>query len=199
MSLKKERSDSTRHRSLILQTAESLFAEHGVEAVTMHQIAKTVGIGQGTLYRKYANKNELMLDLLFDQSALFLDSLNDEVFKDEPTWTPHHRMECLIGSILRFWETHAAYITIMLTMPLQKRIPLKYKSHFYQGIRKIILRYLYEYRNNEQLGAPTRDLEFITDTIMASLAPDLYLHWRQVRGYTHQQVFERLTELYSNI
>src|SRR5690242_18987874 len=58
-----ERRDAAEHRQRILEVARRLFAEQGVEAVSMHQIALAAGIGQGTLYRRYANKSELCLDL----------------------------------------------------------------------------------------------------------------------------------------
>lgn len=55
----RKRSDATENCRLILQAAKQLFAERGVQAVSMHQIAKTAGVGQGTLYRCYAHKGDL--------------------------------------------------------------------------------------------------------------------------------------------
>ena len=48
MQIRKERKDSIEHRRIILQKAQLLFTEYGVDSVTMHQIAKSAGIGQGT-------------------------------------------------------------------------------------------------------------------------------------------------------
>src|SRR5215471_19498441 len=62
-----ERRDAAEHRQRILEVARRLFAQQGVEAVSMHQIALATGIGQGTLYRRYANKGELCMDLLCEQ------------------------------------------------------------------------------------------------------------------------------------
>lgn len=55
----RKRSDAAENCRLILQTAKKLFAEQGVQTVSMHQIAKTAGVGQGTLYRCYAHKGDL--------------------------------------------------------------------------------------------------------------------------------------------
>ena len=59
----KERRDATENRKLILKEAGALFEKFGVDAVSMHQIAKSAGIGQGTLYRRYSHKGELCMDM----------------------------------------------------------------------------------------------------------------------------------------
>jgi AcrR family transcriptional regulator len=75
MPIRKERKDAVEHRALILKTAQCLFIEHGLDEVSMHQIAKCAGIGQGTLYRRYANKVDLCLDLFQDSCQRFTEKL----------------------------------------------------------------------------------------------------------------------------
>ncbi|WP_237566266.1 TetR/AcrR family transcriptional regulator [Paenibacillus sp. EZ-K15] len=48
----------------ILDTAQALFNKYGVEDVSMHQVAKTAGIGQGTLYRRYPSKSKICFTLM---------------------------------------------------------------------------------------------------------------------------------------
>src|SRR2546430_11323251 len=71
-----ERRDAAEHRQRILEVAQHLFTEHGVGAVSMHQIAKTAGIGQGTLYRRYAHKGELCMDLLSEHNEQFAEEIS---------------------------------------------------------------------------------------------------------------------------
>jgi AcrR family transcriptional regulator len=71
-----ERSDAAENRRRILREAERLFAELGVDAVAMQDIARAAGVGQGTLYRRFANKGELCLAMLDTQMADF----QNEVF-----------------------------------------------------------------------------------------------------------------------
>src|SRR6266568_6478077 len=73
--IRHERRDAAEHRQRILEVAQRLFAEHGVDAVSMHQIARAAGIGQGTLYRRYAHKGELCMDLLHERYERFAEEI----------------------------------------------------------------------------------------------------------------------------
>ena len=75
MSTRHERKDAMENRQLILQTAHQLFDIHGVQSVSMHQIAKTAGIGQATLYRKYAHKGDLCFDMLDHYAKQFIEQI----------------------------------------------------------------------------------------------------------------------------
>ncbi|MEO3786633.1 helix-turn-helix domain-containing protein [Actinocorallia sp. B10E7] len=60
----KERADAARNRAAVLEAAARLFAEHGVEAVSMDQVAAEAGVGKGTLFRRFGDKAGLAAALL---------------------------------------------------------------------------------------------------------------------------------------
>lgn len=60
----KEQARSARNRAAVLEAAGRLFAEHGVEAVSMDQVAMEAGVGKGTLYRRFGDKSGLAAALL---------------------------------------------------------------------------------------------------------------------------------------
>ena len=59
-----ERSDATRNRALIIAAARELVAEPG--ELKLSTVARRAGVGQGTLYRHFASRDEL-ISALYDQ------------------------------------------------------------------------------------------------------------------------------------
>jgi len=53
------RSDAIRNRTLLLKTADKLLAERGLD-LTFHELAAAAGVGVGTVYRHFADKNALL-------------------------------------------------------------------------------------------------------------------------------------------
>jgi AcrR family transcriptional regulator len=60
------RRDAERNRQRILEAARVVFARHGLD-VSLDTIAKEAGVGVGTVYRRFADKEEL-IEALFEQS-----------------------------------------------------------------------------------------------------------------------------------
>ncbi|NUS44582.1 MAG: TetR/AcrR family transcriptional regulator [Mycobacteriaceae bacterium] len=54
------RADAARNQERILTAARELFAERGLE-VTLDHVAEHAGVGVGTVYRRFANKQDLIV------------------------------------------------------------------------------------------------------------------------------------------
>ncbi|GAA5152428.1 hypothetical protein GCM10023321_21100 [Pseudonocardia eucalypti] len=59
-----ERADAARNRRRILDAAERLFAEHGVDGVSLDAVAAEAGVGKGTVFRRFGDKSGLAAALL---------------------------------------------------------------------------------------------------------------------------------------
>jgi AcrR family transcriptional regulator len=75
------RRDAERNRQRILRAAADAFAEGGL-AVTMDEIARRAGVGVGTVYRRFPDK-ELLIEALFEQRIDELVALA-EAARDDP-------------------------------------------------------------------------------------------------------------------
>jgi AcrR family transcriptional regulator len=75
------RKDAERNRQRILAAADELFAERGLD-VTLDDIAARAGLGVGTVYRRYANKDEL-IDEHFEQRVAEFERFAQDALADE--------------------------------------------------------------------------------------------------------------------
>jgi AcrR family transcriptional regulator len=71
----KERVDAARNRAAVLEAAARLFAEQGVEAVSMDQVAAAAGVGKGTLFRRFGDKSGLAAALLDAQERVLQEAI----------------------------------------------------------------------------------------------------------------------------
>jgi len=75
------RRDAERNRRLILDAARAAFASRGVH-VTLDEIAHLAGVGVGTVYRRFPDK-ERLLEALFEERIAGVLSLAAEAAEDE--------------------------------------------------------------------------------------------------------------------
>lgn len=66
------RKDALANRERLLEAADRMFREHGVE-VSVGEIADAAGVGRGTLFRNFRNKNELIAAVLSERISEVLD------------------------------------------------------------------------------------------------------------------------------
>ena len=74
------RKDAERNRQRILTAAGELFAERGL-GVTLDDIAHHAGVGVGTVYRRFPNK-EVLIDALFEQRIEAIATIAAEALDD---------------------------------------------------------------------------------------------------------------------
>ena len=78
------RRDAARNRERILQAAGEVFATRGLE-VTLDDIAHCAGVGVGTVYRRFHDKEEL-IDALFDDRMDALLTVAEEALAADDPW-----------------------------------------------------------------------------------------------------------------
>ena len=78
------RADAERNRQRILDAAREVFAERGLDA-SLDEVAAHAGVGVGTVYRRFADKDAL-IDGLFEDKIATVAGLATEALEAEDPW-----------------------------------------------------------------------------------------------------------------
>jgi AcrR family transcriptional regulator len=186
LSDRRERKDSVEHRRLILQTAKALFNEHGVHPVSMHQIAKSAGIGQATLYRRYAHKGDLCLDILQDYANQLMNQINS--FLEEKKQVSAEQR--LTGIMDQFIETIEEKSDLIIAMEVKMNCDDDRGNFFHSPIYRFF---------RDKMSGLIMDIasvnpqfpihaDITAHAIICSMSPIGYFHIKQEKGYTKEQM-----------
>ena len=92
------RSDAARNRERILEAAEEVFRTRGLEA-TLDDIAAHAGLGVGTVYRRFANRDDLV-DALFAEKLTSVADQARTVLDEPDSWVRLRRLlETMAGIV----------------------------------------------------------------------------------------------------
>ena len=78
------RRDAERNRLLILGAARTVFAQRGLEA-SLDEVAREAGLGVGTVYRRFPNR-ELLIDALFADGIDEITRIVDRSMAEPRAW-----------------------------------------------------------------------------------------------------------------
>lgn len=93
------RKDAEHNRQRLLKAGRELFAARGIDA-TLNDVAHHAGLGVGTAYRRFANKEEL-LDAIFEQQVTELGEILRDAIAEPDAW------KGLVGYLERALELQA--------------------------------------------------------------------------------------------
>jgi len=91
------RADAARNRELILQTARRCFAQRGI-SVTLNDIAHEAGVGVGTVYRRFADKDALIEALL----ATKFEAMNEAAARAAEEHDPREALRVYLMGVFEF-------------------------------------------------------------------------------------------------
>ncbi|MBW7453495.1 TetR/AcrR family transcriptional regulator [Paenibacillus sepulcri] len=188
-----ERRDARERRQLILQKASELFAEHGVENVSMRQIAREAGVGQGTLYRSYAHKGELCLDLIEEQCIRNHEKMAGYL-KENNNESLRVRLEVILEYHLISLQENSHVLAAIQAPTSEERQNVTFHTLHYELVHSVIHGLFQEYI--ETGGEKQLDPVYMADSIMATLRPDVYLFHRQHRNYSAEEIRSKLFQIY---
>lgn len=192
MSIRRERKDSLEHRRLILQTARQLFDQYGVQPVSMHQIAKTAGIGQATLYRRYAHKGDLCMDILQDYARQLTEEIDEFLGRGRDL----SALDRLSGIIDRWSDAIEEKFGLIVEMESKVKCEDErgnfFHSSVYRYFRDKIAAIFSEIQGEDDTFA---DPEMAAHALICSMSPIGYFHMKQEKGYSTDQIKDQFRRL----
>lgn len=174
-----ERADAARNRRRILDVAERLFAERGVAATTMDDIAAAAAVGKGTLYRRFGDRAGLGEALLDERERAIQDAILAGPPPLGPGADPRVRLHAFLDAFLDYLERDLELIVMSETA----RPGARYRSGVHAAWRMHVASLLTAID-----GSRTDDVQLTAELLLAPLAGDLQDFLRHDRGVDGERI-----------
>ena len=189
---KELRCDAVKNRQRILDSAETLFATHGVEQVTMAMIAKAAKVGKGTLYRNFANKAVLALVLVDSQMREFQENMLVYLRRMSADNVPHlEQLAYFIADLLVFSETNAPLLCAVNQGNILPNDDLQ-RPHLWQA--RIAAGLLERAVMVGEISAET-NTQLLADLLLSPVWAPTLTFLRTQRDYTIEQIANGINQL----
>jgi AcrR family transcriptional regulator len=102
----RERADAARNRRRVLEAARRLFAERGVHAVTMSDVAREAGVAKGTIFHRFGDRPGLAQALVDEAER----ELQEQILRGPPPLgpgaAPRERLTAFLDALLTLTAEH---------------------------------------------------------------------------------------------
>ncbi len=190
-----ERRDAAANRALILETAETLFNERGVENVCMADIAQAAGVGKGTLYRRFANKAELALALMDTQMREFQEAMLSRMRQQsEQGLSKLEQLDQFLDALIYFVDRHNPLLCVVQNEGLLESVgeQERQRPHFWQHMT---VSGLLNAAIDEGELPPDLDTIYVADALLATLNASLFRFQREGRHFSLERISAGLRRL----
>ncbi|MFF5297044.1 TetR/AcrR family transcriptional regulator [Paractinoplanes globisporus] len=179
MVVREERADAARNRTRVLEAAEELFARVDPASVTMEDIARAAGVGKGTLYRRYPNRDAVAVALLDEHERRLQERLLTGRPPLGPGAPPAARMRAFYAAMADLLDQHG-HLALAAETGAKR-----FTTGAYGFWRAHVGALLDDAGLRRQRGA-------LVDTLLAPLAPEVYQYQRRVLGISRARIVAAL-------
>lgn len=172
-----ERKDAARNRARILEAARRLLGERPIGEICMDELARTAGVGKGTLYRRFADRASLCHALLNEEAITLQNRVLDGLgLPLDAPWVL--RIDRLLDALFDFVHDNAPLLSEALAFERGKTGRFDHPAHAWQ--RDALVLYLTKAVEAKEIAAldPAPTAEFV----LVTLDPDL-MQWHKDRGF----------------
>jgi AcrR family transcriptional regulator len=162
------RADAARNRAKVLEAARRLFAERGVENVTVEQIARAAGVGKGTVFHRFGDRAGLVMALVDEQER----AIQEQILRGPPPLgpgvPPAARLVALLDALVDLLERHGD----LLRDSEATRPGARYSAGAYAAWHQHATLLIADAR-------PDADAPVLAHLVLAPLAAEHYKHLRE--------------------
>lgn len=168
-----ERADAAENRQRILAAAARLFEERGAEHVSMQDVAREAGVGMGTMYRRFGDREGLTHALLSESHRIFQERMVRGEAPLGPGAPARERLHAFGRGYLEILDEHAEKLAVAGGHPALGGPNAAYHMHLLLLLRE---------------GAPSIDVDYAAMSLLAVLDARLHLHMRRRLGWPLERV-----------
>lgn len=156
----------TPKQAKILQAAVEIFAEKGYAATSTSEIAKRAGVAEGTIFRHYKTKKDLLISIVSPMIIKFVvpffaEKFINEVFQDKHLDDFEDLLRKLIYNRYQFVKNNVPLLKIILQeMAFHTEIQEKYRAAFTETVLPRFKKVVDHFKKNGQIG------DFPTETVI---------------------------------
>lgn len=116
-----ERKDAALNRARVLEAAQRVLAREGPSGLTMDAVATEAGVGKGTIFRRFGDR-EGLAEALIDEP---MRVLQERTLRGDPPLGPGapaaQRLEAFAAALARFIAEHIDVVTVAAAAPGHRR------------------------------------------------------------------------------
>jgi AcrR family transcriptional regulator len=181
---RQERADAARNRERVLAAARALFAERGVRAVTMSEVARKAGVAKGTVFHRFGDRAGLALALVDEHERALQDAILRGPPPLGPGAPPHERLLAFLAALTELTVAHRE-----LLLEVDGAAPAaRYRTGAYRAWLQHVVLLLGEL---EVAG----DRALLAHLLLAPLAADLVTFLREDEGVAADALATAVREL----
>ncbi|USB31920.1 TetR/AcrR family transcriptional regulator [Paenibacillus sp. YPG26] len=178
---------------LILKNARLLIEQRGADKVSMHQIAKAAGIGQGTLYRRYTSVGDICLHLVDEKLEAAIQDIRSVISQESRSLS--ERIEDVVHKWVNFIEDMMIWIGALQDNCKMQKMGFEFsESPPYAFIYGTLVDLLKSAADSNELQPC--DPCFNINAFLFLFTPDSYIHLRRNNNYSPEAIASKAYALY---
>jgi AcrR family transcriptional regulator len=187
--MSRRRADAERR---IAEAALEAFADRGYNATTTSEIARQAGVAEGTIFRYYPTKKDLLISVVAPVVAQFLAPMvrrNLEAILTAPHDTPESFMRAVLADRLALVRDHPSIMRVLAQeIPINPELRNQFRAAIFDHLFPLGLAAIARFQRMRQIApdlAPTTVVRIIASTFAGYVVARVFLapdaHWDDTR------------------